>query len=97
MGLFISWFHNCVLLVKPFTKYYYRIPATAPCVTKFEVHSFMSPLAFGSPNPINISIMGDIENNNDRNNGSTTKIISALVKATSSTNFHLHVGNNFLD
>jgi hypothetical protein len=53
----------------------------------------MSTLVFGSSKPINISIVGDLGNNNDRNNDSVTKTISALAKVTSKRNFHLHVGD----
>jgi hypothetical protein len=44
MSLSRSWCHNCVLLVKPSTKYYYRILATTSCVSTFDILSLCQHL-----------------------------------------------------
>lgn len=88
-----SWFHNCVLLVRPSTRYYYRIPAVSPCMTQSDPHSFMTPPSFGSVSPINITIVGDLGNDALLNNNSATKTIEALAEIAANTDFFLHVGD----
>jgi hypothetical protein len=82
-----AWFHNCVLLVRPSTRYYYRIPPVPPCMTQYDPHSFMTPPSFASVNPINITIVGALGNDALLNNNSATKTIEALAEVATNTDF----------
>jgi acid phosphatase len=89
----ISWFHNCVLNVQYSQKYYYRIPASDPCVNQSGTYSFTAQPNTGNTTPINITIFGDIGYDTSANNNASTKTITALKQVASTTNFFLHVGD----
>lgn len=89
----ISWFHTCILFVDSSETYYYRIPASGECVNQSETYSFTAQPAMGDSKSINITIVGDIGYDTDRNKNSTSKTIRALIDVANSTNFFLHVGD----
>ncbi|CAF1523177.1 unnamed protein product [Adineta ricciae] len=83
-----SWFHNCVLCGRPSTRYYYRIPATSRCVLQSKTYSFEAISPFGIINPINITIIGDLGNDEKMRHNSTTLAIKVSAE---DTDFFLHL------
>lgn len=89
-----SFFHNVALLdLSPSTKYYYRIKKSSPCVYESDIHSFTTPPAPGNQRAINISILGDLGNNNLINLGAPSRTIKALEAAAATTDFYIHSGD----
>jgi hypothetical protein len=89
-----SFFHNVALLnLAPSTKYYYRILASPRCVLQSDIHSFTTAPVAGNPNPINITLVGDLGNDNLLNLGAASRTIKALGEAAKNTHFFVHAGD----
>ncbi len=89
-----SFFHNVPLpSLAASTTYYYRVLATTQCVTQSEVFSFTTPPAPGSSNPVNLTFVADLGNNNLVNGGGASRTIAALAQAAANTNVFIHNGD----
>jgi hypothetical protein len=89
-----SFFHNVPLLnLAASTTYYYQILATTQCVTKSGINSFTTAPAAGNANPVNITFVADLGNDNLINGGGASRTIKALGQVASSTNVFVHNGD----
>jgi hypothetical protein len=89
-----SFFHDVPLLgLLPSTKYYYRILASPRCVLESDIHSFTTAPVAGSPNPIKITLVGDLGDDNLLNLGGASRTMKGLRHAAKDTNFFVHAGD----
>ena len=91
----VSSFHNFTVNVTTSTKYYYCITSLPLCVNEFKVYLYIAQPVVDKSNSINVTIVGVLGNNKDRNDNSTTKTVTALVESVNNTDFFLHLGDFF--
>jgi hypothetical protein len=86
-------FHNVGLFnLASSTTYYYRTVASS-CVSQSAIYSFITPPPAGNTNPINITFVADLGNNDLLNGGAASRTIAALGKIAPYTNFFVHNGD----
>ena len=89
----LSFFHDVpVLNLAASTRYYYRVVASG-CVQQSDIRSFRTPPAAGSQEPLNVTYVADVGNDNLLNGGGATRTINALRAIAPSTNFFIHPGD----
>lgn len=91
----LSFFHDVPLLnLSPSTKYYYRIvESSVGCVRESDQHSFVTPPVVGSSQPVQMTYVADLGNDNLLNGGGSTRTMKALREIAPSTSFFIHPGD----
>jgi hypothetical protein len=89
-----SFFHNVALLgLAPSTTYYYRVVASPKCVLQSTIYSFITAPVAGNPSAVNITLVGDLGNDNLINLGGASRTMKALRGIAKNTNFFVHAGD----